>query len=135
MDWKKDLNEAKQYARAVDGMIINRKVDNETLYHIICLSVEKFTSSLAGMQNYIPMNSGITFIFGELKKMMDFPENFMGEARFLNDFMTYCSLDFVKPKEVSEVDLGRMVGFLGELELYTEMKENYLCHNYKILIK
>lgn len=129
MDWKKDLSEAKQFARAVDGMIINRKVDNETLYHIICLSVEKFTSSLAGMQNYIPMNSGITFIFRELKKKMDFPENFMSEARFLNGFMTYCSLDFEKPKHISESDLTRMVGFLNELELYTEMKETFLCNN------
>jgi hypothetical protein len=124
MDWNKDLIEAKQFARAVDGMILNRKVDNETLYHIICLSVEKFTSSLAGMQNYIPMNSGITFIFRELKKKMDFPENFMGEARFLNGFMTYCSLDFEKPKYISENDLTRMVVFLKELETYTELKQN-----------
>jgi len=123
MDWNKDLNEAKQFARVVDGMILNRKVDNETLYHIICLSVEKFTSSLAGMQDYIPMNSGITFIFRELKKKMDFPESFMGEARFLNGFMTYCSLDFEKPKHISETDLTRMVVFLKELQLYTEIKQ------------
>jgi hypothetical protein len=129
MDWKKDLNEAKQYARAVNGMIINRKVDNETLYHIICLSVEKFTSSLAGMQNYIPMNSGITFIFRELKKMMDFPENFMGEARFLNGFMTYCSLNFEKPKFISETDLTRMIVFLCELESYAEIKQTSLYNN------
>jgi len=129
MDWKKDLTEGKQFARAVDGMIINRKVDNETLYHIICLSVEKFTSSLAGMQNYIPMNSGITFIFKELKKKMDFPENFMSEARFLNGFMTYCSLDFQKPKDISETDLTRMVIFLNELELFAEMKETCYYNN------
>ncbi|MFA9388954.1 MAG: hypothetical protein ACERKD_04060, partial [Prolixibacteraceae bacterium] len=62
MDWKKDLLEAEQYAKAVDGMVINKKVDNETLYHIICLSIEKLTDSLSGMLNYIPMHSGLTFV-------------------------------------------------------------------------
>lgn len=55
--------------------------------------------------------------------MMDFPENFMGKARFLNGFMTYCSLDFEKPKFISEADLTRMVIFLSELKLFAEMKE------------
>jgi len=47
------------------------------------------------------MNSGITFIFRELEKKMDFPDNFVQEARFLNGFMTFCSINFVRPKEIS----------------------------------
>jgi len=33
--------------------------------------------------------------------------------------MTYCSLDFEKPKEISEADLGRMVAFLTQMADFT----------------
>jgi hypothetical protein len=122
MDWGKELEKARLYAKAVDGMLINRKFDNETLYHIICLSIERYTSTLAYMLNYIPMHSGLSFVVRELGKKMELPSNFIDEARFLNSFMTYCSLDFEQPKVISEPDLARMVAFLTELKLFTEEK-------------
>lgn len=120
MNWKQDYYEAAQYAKAVDGMVLNKKVDNETLYHIICLSVEKYTATLSGILNYIPMHSGLTFVFRELNKKLKLPEHFTDEVRFLNGFMVYCSLDFVKPKLISEADINRMVVFLKELMSFTE---------------
>ncbi len=120
--WKKDFEEAHQYAKAAEGMMLNGKVDNETLYHIICLSVEKYTATLAGMLNYIPMHSSLTFVVRELGKKMELPKNFMDETRFLNSFMTYCSLDFEKPKEISEADKERMIVFLNEIKSFTENK-------------
>jgi hypothetical protein len=122
MDWSKDLKDAHLYARTAKGMKESRKVDNETLYNIICLSVEKYTSTLAGMVNYIPMHSGLSFVMRELSKKMEVPKHFLEETRFLNGFMTYCSLDFEKPKEISESDLQRMVAFLNELCSFVENK-------------
>jgi len=120
--WNKDLEEAHQYAQAAEGMRQNGKVDNETLYHIICLSVEKYTATLAGMLKYIPMHSSLTFVVRELGKKMELPKNFMDETRFLNSFMSYCSLDFEKPKEISEADKERMMIFLYQLKEFTEEK-------------
>jgi hypothetical protein len=119
MNWMKELEEARQYAKAAEGMKENRKVDNETLYHIICLSVEKYLATLTGMLNYIPMHSGLTFVVRELGKKMEMPSGFLDETRFLNSFMTYCSLDFEKPKEISESDLLRMVTFLTQMADFT----------------
>lgn len=122
--WHKDLEEAHQYALAAEGLKINGKVDNETLYHIVCLSVEKYTASLAGMLNYIPMHSSLTFVVRELGKKMELPTYFMDESRFLNSFMTYCSLDFEKPKEISEADKERMFAFLKDLKVFTQEISN-----------
>ena len=120
MSWEQDYYEAGQYAKAVDGMVQNKKVDNETLYHILCLSVEKYTAALSGMLNYIPMHSGLTFVFRELNKKLDLPSHFLDEVKYLNGFMVYCSLDFVKPKPVSDDDVSRMVIFLNELAVFTK---------------
>jgi hypothetical protein len=122
MDWSKDLKDAHLYARTAKGMKESRKVDNETLYNIICLSVEKYTATMAGMVNYIPMHSGLSFVMRELSKKMEVPQHFLEETRFLNGFMTYCSLDFEKPKEISESDLQRMVMFLNDLCSFVENK-------------
>lgn len=120
MNWKNEYDEGLQYAVAVKGLVDKNKVDNETLYHILCLSVEKMTACLTGMLNYIPMHSGLTFIFRELAKKMELPDHFLNEVRFLNGFMTYCSLDIEEPKEISQADMMRMVKFLNELISYTD---------------
>jgi hypothetical protein len=122
MDWSKDLNEAQQYEKAATGMRMNKKVDNETLYHIICLSVEKYTSTLADMVNYIPMHSSLTFIVRELEKKMDIPSGFLNETKFLNSFMTYCSLEVEEAKPISEEDITRMFSFLYDLSAYTQKR-------------
>jgi hypothetical protein len=127
MEWNKDLNEARQYARAVEGMRKNGKVDNETLYHILCLSVEKYAAALTNMIDYIPMHSSLTSVMRELGKKMELPLHFLDETRFLNGFMTYCSLDFEKPKLISGDDMARMASFLDELANFTENKASAFC--------
>ena len=122
MEWKKDYEEALQYTKAATGMVENKKVDNETLYHIICLAIEKYTATLTSILNYIPMHSGLNFIFRELNKKMDLPDHFIDEVRFINGFMSYCSLEFEKPKKVTNEDLSRMVAFLNELKIFTDEK-------------
>jgi hypothetical protein len=122
MDWKKELNEAHLYAKVAKGLVKNQRVDNETLYHIICLSVEKYLATLAGMVNYIPMHSGLSFVIRELAKKMELPSQFIDDVRFLNSFMTYCSLDFEQPKLILETDIERMVRFLDEIGEFTGEK-------------
>lgn len=116
MDWKKDFNEAQQYAKTAEGMISNQKVNNETLYHIICLAIEKFTAALAAKVNYIPMHSSLGQVFKEIGKKTEIPESFIPEIRFINSFMTYCSLEFREPKTISHDDMKRMIIFLQNLK-------------------
>lgn len=122
MDWKKELNEAQLYSKAAKGLAKNQRVDNETLYHIISLSVEKYLASLAYRINYIPMHSGLSFVVRELGKKMELPSHFTDDVRFLNGFMTYCSLDFEQPKLILKADIERMVRFLDEIEEFIGKK-------------
>jgi hypothetical protein len=123
MNWEKDYNEALQYASAAEGMAKSKKLDNETLYHVICLSIEKFTSAIAAKVNYIPAHSGLNLIFRELAKKIEIPDTFHTEVRFINGFMTYCSLDFEEPKPISQNDLTRMITFLEQLKGFTYNQE------------
>ncbi|MBN2615534.1 MAG: hypothetical protein JXR71_07540 [Bacteroidales bacterium] len=123
MDWKKEYSEGLQFASTAKGMQNKEKVDNETLYNIIALAIEKFTSSLASKLNYIPMNSSLVFIFRELSGKINIPAHFIDEASFMNRFMIYCSLDIVPVKAISKADVLRMIAFMDEVASYTEKQE------------
>jgi hypothetical protein len=123
MNWENEYNEALQYEKAAKGMAFTEKVDNETLYHIICLAIEKFTSSLAAKENYIPVNSALNLIFRELGKKVEIPVTFYTEVRFINSFMTYCSLEIQEPKQISGNDIKRMLKFLDSLKTLLMTKE------------
>jgi hypothetical protein len=122
MDWEKDYTEALQYAKTAEGMVTNNKVNNETLYHIICLAIEKFTAALAAKVNYIPMHSALGLVFKEIGKKTEIPESFTPEIRFINSFMTYCSLEFREAKAISNDDLNRMNLFLVQLQDFCSQK-------------
>lgn len=122
MNWEKDYTEALQYSKTAEGMVANQKVNNETLYHIICLAIEKFTAALAAKVNYIPMHSSLGQVFKEIGKKTDIPESFIPEIRFINSFMTYCSLEFKEPKTISHDDMKRMVIFLQNLKDFSKKK-------------
>ena len=120
MDWEKEHSEGLQFASTAKGMLNKEKVDNETLYNIIALAIEKFTSALASKMNYIPMNSSLVFVFRELSRKTDIPAHFVDEASFMNRFMTYCSLDIVPVRTISKDDVLRMFAFMDEVSLFTE---------------
>lgn len=120
MDYNKEYEEGLKFAKAANGMLINKKVDNETLYHIISLSIEKFASSLAYKMNYMPEHSGLGFLFRGLKGKMEIPESFINEVRFLNGFMTYCSLEFMEPKPINQTDVTRMITFMNDLKSFAK---------------
>lgn len=120
MSWIEDYNEGAQYATTAKGMMEKERVNNETLYNIIGLAIEKYTSSLASVVNYIPMNSSLVFIFKELSRKMSIPSHFVEEASFMNRFMTYCSLDIVPAKNISHEDIIRMKDFMEEVAVYTK---------------
>lgn len=120
MDYDNKYINAQKYAKTVRGMAANGKIDNETLYHILCLSVENLASALAAKLNYIPEDSELSSIFFELKLKLTLPESFLTEVQFLNQFMTYCSLEFEKPKKITDADKMRMISFMNDLEIFTE---------------
>ena len=123
MDWKKEFSEGKQYASTAQGMQKKGLVDNETLYNIISLAIERYTSALSSKTNYIPMNSTLVHIFKELSERISLPIHFVEEASFMNRFMVYCSLDVVPVKAISAADITRMIRFMNEVASFTENYE------------
>lgn len=123
MDWEKEYTQALQYAKAAKGLVGADKVNNETIYHIICLSVEKCVAAMAAKVNYIPMHSALNLVFREISKKVEIPDTFYSEVRFVNSFMTYCSLEIRQPKPISNGDITRMIKFLNDLfDLHRNVK-------------
>jgi hypothetical protein len=118
MEWKIDFEEAEKYYSATVGLYNNKKVDNITLYHILCLSVEKYAAVLSSLVEYLPEHSSLTFVFREVGKKMEIPAEFTDEVRFLNRFMNYCSLDIQEAVPVSNEEMERMISFLKRLQKF-----------------
>ena len=118
MEWEKDYNDAIQFSKKARNFAAKGIVDNETLYHLISMSIEKYASALASSVNYMPEHSGLGFIFRALKEKMEIPPDFLDEIRFLNGFMTYCSLDFEEPRKLSDADINRIFDFEARLQTF-----------------
>jgi protein-tyrosine phosphatase len=55
-----------------------------------------------------------------LKKQIRVPENFAVEARFINKFMNFCSLEVLDTPEPGVSDLVRMLSFTEDVKMFTE---------------
>lgn len=115
MKWSTDYQAACNYRDAAKGLWEKKKVDNETIYNIVSLAVEQYASTLTSWLNFMPVHSGLVSVFRELKKRVDMPEHFTDQVRFLNKFMTYCSLDIMPKVEISDEETAQMLIFMEEL--------------------
>jgi len=114
MEIVKAYNDAVSYHVAVKGLWARRKVDNETIYNIVSMAIEQYSLALTWHIGFIPVHSGLTSVFRELKKRIHLPDYFIEQVRFLNRFMVYCSLDRIASIDLSDDDISRMILFLDE---------------------
>jgi len=61
----------------------------------------------------------------QLGTQISIPNYFFVEARFVNRFMNFCSLEAFESKDPTRSDLVRMLGFVDELKRFIEKKIFY----------
>ncbi|GEM_PF-600019 len=123
-DWKKYYNEAECYSKAAFGAYKKSKLGNQVVYNLIGLAIENYLTSMCIKLGSFPEHSSIGSMLALLKKKTSVPKNFQTEARFINKFMNFCSLDVFEPKDPTRPDLVRMLVFTEDVKIFCDKQIN-----------
>jgi hypothetical protein len=120
--WKKYLDDANGYSKAAFGAFNKDKLGSQVVYNLLSMGIENYLTALCISGGEMPEHEGISFMLRQVGKKIEIPEAFFQEARFLNRFMNFCSLEVFEPNDPSRSDLVRMLGFTDELKRFCEEK-------------
>ena len=119
-DWKKYYDEAESYSRAAFGAFKKKKLGGHLVYNFIGLAIENYLTAICMKFDMMPEHSSNGSMLHLLKKQMEIPETFATEARYINKFMNFCSLDIVDTTEPKPSDLVRMLSFTEDVKNLAE---------------
>ena len=115
-EWKKYYDEADSYSKAAFGAFKKKKLGGHVVYNLIGLAIENYLTAICMNFNMMPEHSSIGSMLHLLKKQMEIPETFAPEARFINKFMNFCSLEIMDTPEPKPSDLVRMLSFTEDVK-------------------
>lgn len=118
-DWKKYYDEADRYSKTAFGAFNKKRLGNHVVYNLIGLAIENYLTSLCMKHEVLPEHSSIGSMLHLLKKQIEVPESFSPEARFINRFMNFCSLEALETPEPGTSDLVRMLSFTEDIKNFT----------------
>lgn len=119
-NWRKYFDEGNSYSKAALGSFNKDKFGSQVVYNLLSMGVENYLTALCSKLGEMPEHSGITAILRQIKKSMEVPDAFTNEARFINSFMNFCSLEVLEAKDPSREELQRMLTFTDELKSFCE---------------
>lgn len=121
-NWRKYHNEANDYSKAAFGSFNKRKFGSQVVYNLLSMAIENYLTALCVSCGEMPEHEGISYMLRQVGKNVQIPEAFFDEARFVNRFMNFCSLEVFEPKDPTRSDLVRMLSFTDDIKQYCEKK-------------
>ncbi|WP_297100554.1 hypothetical protein [uncultured Draconibacterium sp.] len=118
--WKKYFDDANDYSKAAIGSFGKMKFGSQVVYNLISMAIENYLTALCISSGEMPEHEGISYMLRQVAKNIEIPEPFHQEARFMNRFMNYCSLEVQEQKDPTHEELSRMIGFMGDLKSFCE---------------
>jgi len=119
-NWTKYYDEADSYAKAAVGSFQKEKLGSLVIYNVLSMAVENYLTALCISTGDMPEHSGITAMLKQVGKKMEIPEEFHVEARFINRFMNFCSLEVLETLEPTREELSRMLDFTAALKEFCD---------------
>ena len=119
-EWKKYYDEAASYSKAAFGAFNKKRLGGHVIYNLIGLAIENYLTALCMKLDVLPEHSSISSMLHLLKKQIEVPDTFSVEARFINKFMNFCSLEVLDTPEPGTSDLVRMLSFTEDIKNFTE---------------
>jgi len=118
--WKKYYDEASSYSKAAFGAINKKRLGNHVVYNLVGLAIENYLTALCMKLRIMPEHSSIGSMLHQLKKQIEVPDSFLVEARFINKFMNFCSLEVLETPEPKNSDLVKMLSFTEVVKIFIE---------------
>ncbi|MFB6320574.1 hypothetical protein [Saccharicrinis sp. FJH54] len=108
--------EGEAYLQKLQKMDFDRaRLGSEVAYNMICMSAEAMLSALLMKYNEVVEHGSISGMLKATSIHVPVRVGLMQEARYINRFHTWCSLEAVKPKKIEPDDLKRMVKCVEEI--------------------
>ncbi len=121
-NWEKYIDEGNSYSKSAFGSFNKGKFGSQVVYNLLSMGIENYLTALCIKAGSLPEHSGITAMLRQVDKKIEVPEIFHEEARFVNSFMNFCSLEVFEPKDPTRADLTRMLGFTDDLKRFCNEK-------------
>jgi hypothetical protein len=119
-NWEKYFDEGNSYSKSAFGSFSKDKFGSQVIYNLLSMGIENYLTALCIKSGSLPEHSGISAMLRQVGKVIDVPSKFKDEARFINSFMNFCSLEVFEPKDPSRADLERMLTFTDDLKRFCE---------------
>lgn len=115
-DWRYYFDEGLKFADTARGAVeMKKKFNNELVYNVASLSIERLFLSIFLYHNKIPQLDTIGGMARELCDFVVVDRGFMDEVRFISRFNYYCSLEFEAPRIPDDTQIGRIVDFINDV--------------------
>ena len=122
MDWEKYYDEASGYLKTAMGAMKKKRLGNTVVYNLVSMSIENLLTCLLIRDGMMPQHSGIGSMLREIKKNYEVPKSFFEDARLLNRYMDFCSLEIMPKLEPSDEDIEKMCSFMNELKEWIDIQ-------------
>ena len=119
-EWEKYLDEGLAYCKVAVGAKEKGKLGNTVIYNTVGLAIESLLMAMLTKNGIYPEHSSIGSMLREIKKLINVPEEFFAEVRFMNSLMNFCSLEVVAERIPTDQEIERMVSFVKALWRWTE---------------
>lgn len=108
--------EGENYLQKLQKMdFYKAKLGPDVSYNMICMSAESMLTALLMKHSEVVEHGSISNMLMATSAHVPVRIGLMQEARFINRFHTWCSLEAIKPKKIEPADLARMLKCIEEI--------------------
>lgn len=93
-----------------------KQFNNELLFNIVSMSMESVLVSLLLFHKKMPLSETVSGLIRELKEVVEWPEEFIKEVRWLNRFINLCSLDPTPMKVPNDEEMKTVLSIATQVQ-------------------
>lgn len=114
--WKSFYAEAEAFSKAAVGAFEKKKFSHDTLYNIVCMSVEKYLVSYLMFKGEMPLNHTLSGLANEIKTKYPLTAGLEKDIYFIDTFQDICIIESVKRKAPGQTEMQKMISTLTEIK-------------------
>jgi hypothetical protein len=100
------------------GQNITQKLGVQVTYQLACVGIEYVLTGLLFAFDEVIEHGNILLMLKKLQKHISIDESWIDEARFINRFGEFCSLDIIQQRVPTPADIERMVKFASSMATF-----------------
>lgn len=109
------------------GRNITQKLGIQVSYQLACVGIEYVLTGLLFAYNEVIEHGNILLMLKKLQKHIAIEESWIDEARFINRFGEFCSLDIIQQRIPTQQDIQRIVNFSSEIATFGQTYIKPVC--------